>query len=166
MKKIITAIGNILINEELKNKEKYIIQTPDIQFEEDLIEVLKNKKDTDVLILNIEIIKKEKLYNYINKIKQINQFIKIIILAEKENEEIKNILFACGIKDIFYGNEISILKLEEVINKNKTTEEILTEEINNLKEIILKEKNNKNKLNKFKNNNLLNFRIINRKRKK
>lgn len=166
MKKIITAIGNILINEELKNKGKYIIQTPDIQFEEDLIEVLKNKKDTDVIILNIEIIKKENLYNYINKIKQINQFIKIIILAEKENEEIKNILFACGIKDIFYGNEINILKLEEIINKNKTTEEILTEEINNLKEIILKEKNNKNKLNKFKNNNLLNFRIINRKRKK
>lgn len=156
MKKIITAIGNGLINEELKNKEKYIIQTPDIQFENDLLEALKSKKDTDVLILNIEIIKKENLYNYINKIKQINQFIKIIILAEKENQDINNILFACGIKDIFYGNEINILKLEDSINRNKTTEEILTEEINNLKEIILKEKTNK------ANNNLLKFKVINR----
>lgn len=160
MKKIITAIGNVLINEELKNKEKYIMQTPDIQIEDDLIEALKNKKDTDVLILNIEIIKKENLYNYINKIKQINQFIKIIILAEKENEDIKNILYACGIKDIFYGNEINILKLEDAINRNKTTEEILTEEINNLKEIILKEKTNK--LNKNKINNLTSFKIIKR----
>lgn len=160
MKKIITAIGNSLINEEFKNKEKYIMQTPDIQFEDDLIEVLKNKNDTDVLILNIEIIKKENLYNYINNIKQINKLIKIIILAEKENEDIKNILLACGIKDVFYGNEINILKLEEAINKNKTTEEILTEEINNLKEIILKEKINKNKTNKL--DNLLNFKIINR----
>lgn len=159
MKKIITAIGNALINEKLKNKGKYVIQTPDIQFEEDLIEALKNKKDTDVLILNIEIVKKENLYNYINEIKQINQFIKIIILEEKENEDVKNILFACGIKDVFYGNEINILELEEVINRNKTTEEILTEEINNLKEIILKEKNNKNKI---KNNNLLKFKFINR----
>lgn len=159
MKKIITAIGNALINEKLKNKGKYVIQTPDIQFEEDLIEALKNKKDTDVLILNIEIVKKENLYNYINEIKQINQFIKIIILEEKKNEDVKNILFACGIKDVFYGNEINILELEEVINRNKTTEEILTEEINNLKEIILKEKNNKNKI---KNNNLLKFKFINR----
>lgn len=160
MKKIITAIGNVLINEELKNKEKYIMQTPDIQIEDDLIEALKNKKDTDILILNIEIIKKENLYNYINKIKQINQFIKIIILVEKENEDIKNILYACGIKDIFYGNEINILKLEDAINRNKTTEEILTEEINNLKEIILKEKTNK--LNKNKINNLTSFKIIKR----
>lgn len=159
MKKIITAIGNALINEKLKNKGKYVIQTPDIQFEEDLIEALKNKKDTDVLILNIEIVKKENLYNYINEIKQINQFIKIIILEEKKNEDVKNILFACGIKDVFYGNEINILELEEVINRNKTTEEILTEEINNLKKIILKEKNNKNKI---KNNNLLKFKFINR----
>lgn len=158
MKKIITAIGNALINEELKNKENYVIQTPDIQLEDDLIEALKNRKDTDVLILNIEIIKKESIYNYINKIKQINPFIKIIVLVENENEEVKNVLFASGIKDIFYGNEITISKLQDAINRNKTTEEILTEEVNSLKEIILGG-NNKSKL---KNNNLLNFRIIKR----
>ena len=154
MKKIITAIGNPLINNTLKNKEEYIIQTPDINFEDDLIEVLKDKKDTDVLILNIEIIKKEKIYNFINKIKQLNQYIKIIVLIEKENEEINNIMLTTGIKDIFYGNEITISQLEDAINRNKTTEEILTEKINNLKEIILKEKTkkiNKNNILKFNN---------------
>ena len=154
MKKIITAIGNPLINNTLKNKEEYIIQTPDINFEDDLIEVLKDKKDTDVLILNIEIIKKEKIYNFINKIKQLNQYIKIIVLIEKENEEINNIMLTTGIKDIFYGNEITISQLEDAINRNKTTEEILTDEINNLKEIILKEKTkkiNKNNILKFNN---------------
>lgn len=153
MKKIITAIGNSLINDNLKNNNKYLVQTPDIQFEEDLIEVLKNKKDTEVLILNIELIKKETINNYINKIKEINKKIKIILLSEKENENIKNIIIANGIKDIFYGNEISILKLEEAIDRTKTTEEILTEEINNLKEIILNE--NKNKENYFRNFKLL-----------
>ena len=48
MKKIITAIGNPLINNTLKNKEEYIIPTPDINLEDDLIEVLKNKKDIDI----------------------------------------------------------------------------------------------------------------------
>ena len=154
MKKIITAIGNPLINNTLKNKEEYIIPTPDINLEDDLIEVLKNKKDIDVLILNIEIIKKEKIYNFINKIKQLNQYIKIIVLIEKEDEEINNIMLTTGIKDIFYGNEITITQLEDAINRNKTTEEILTEEINNLKEIILKEKTkkiNKNNILKFNN---------------
>ena len=64
-------------------------------------------------------------------------------------------MLTTGIKDIFYGNEITITQLEDAINRNKTTEEILTEEINNLKEIILKEKTKKiNKNNILKFNNL------------
>lgn len=162
LKKIITAVGNVLINDSLKSKEAYVIQTPDIQLEDDLIEALKNRKDTEVLILNIEIIKNNNIYNYINKIKQINTCIKIIALVPNENEEIKNILFANGVKDIFYGNEITIPKLEEAINRNKTTEEILAEEVNSLKEIILNGNSNKSKLNRIKNSNLLNFKIIKR----
>ena len=163
MKKIITAIGNSLINEYLKNTNKYIIQTPDIQYREDLIEVLKNKTDTEILILSSEIIKGEKIIDYIKEIKQINKLIKIIVLLENKNDEIQNSLALNGIKNIFYGNEINILKLEEVINKNKTTEEILTEEINNLKEIILKEKKNKNKIKNIREINLPKFKTINRK---
>lgn len=150
MKKLITAIGNPLINESLKKTGRYLILIPDIQYEEDLLELLKNKKDIDVLILNIEIIKKEKVFDYIKKIKKLNEYMKIIILIEKEDENINNFLLANGIKDIFYGNEIIISKLEESINKNKTTEEILTEEINNLKEIVLNKKNKKLKLKKIK----------------
>lgn len=163
MKKIITAIGNSLINEYLKNTNKYIIQTPDIQYREDLIEVLKNKTDTEILILSSEIIKGEKIIDYIKEIKQINKLIKIIVLLENKNDEIQNSLALNGIKNIFYGNEIPIEELEEAINKNKTTEEILTEEINNLKEIILKEKTNKNKIKNIREINLPKFKTINRK---
>lgn len=159
MKKIITAIGNSLINDTLKNNG-YIVEAPDIQFKEDLIDVLKNKTDTEVLILNIELIIKEQIKDYINKIKEINHFIKIIILAQSEDEDIKNIMMALGIKDIFYGNNISIKNLEEAINRSKTTEELLTEEINNLKEIVLNEKRKKHNLidfNKFKEKNYKNI---------
>lgn len=146
MKKIITAIGNPIINDSLK-KAQYTIQAPDIQYKEDLLEVLKNKKDTEILILNETIIKEE-LINYIKKIKEINQFIKIIILLETENEEIKNILMANGIKEIFYGNKINIIELEKAINRDKSTEEILKEEIENLKEVILKKKTTKTRFTK------------------
>lgn len=153
MKKIITATGNSIINESLKNTNRYIIQTPDIQFEEDLIDVLKSKLDTEILILSENIIKKENIFKYIKKIKQINSGIKIIILLEKENEEINNFLIMNGIKNIFYGNKITISELENSINQNKTTEEILTEEINNLKNLIIKEKISKIQKNKILNIN-------------
>lgn len=159
MKKILTAIGNSIINDTLKNNG-YIVEAPDIQFKEDLIEVLKNKKDTEVLILNIELINKEQIKDYIDKIKEINRFIKIIVLSQKEDEDIKNIMISLGIKDIFYGNDLSIQKLEEAINRNKTTEELLTEEINNLKEIVLNEKKKKHNLidfNIFKEKNYKNI---------
>ena len=81
------------------------------------------------------------------------------MLLENKNDEIQNSLALNGIKNIFYGNEIPIEELEEAINKNKTTEEILTEEINNLKEIILKEKINNNKIKK-ENNGKIQGKII------
>lgn len=146
LKKIVTAIGNPLINEKLKENKEYIVQAPDIQYEEDLIDLLKNKKDTEVLILNIEIIKKELITKYIKDLKKLNEYIRIIVLIQKEDEEIRNFLLANGIKDIFYGNKITIVELEEAIKRDKTTEERLTEEINSLKEIVLNTR--KNKINK------------------
>lgn len=155
MKKIVTAIGNPLINEKLKENKEYIIQVPDIQYEEDLIDLLKDKKDTEVLILNTEIIKKESISNYIKNLKKLNEFIRIIVLIQKEDEEIRNFLLANGIKDIFYGNKITIVELEEAIKRDKTTEERLTEEINSLKEMVLNTR--KNKINKH-------FSIINKRK--
>ena len=150
MKKIITAIGSPQINEILKRNSKYLVMVPDVQFEEDLIDVLRTKEDAEILILNIELIKKDNINDYINKIKEINSLIKIILITEEKNKEIEETMLVCGIQDVFYGNEINIFQLERAIEKEKTSEEILKDEINSLKKIILKE--NKLKNNKIKNN--------------
>lgn len=145
MEKIITAIGNSTINDRLKETQKYIVQVPDIELEEDIIDILKEKKDTTVIIINTSIIKKEKIINFIEEIKKEINNIKIIAILEKEDEIIKNNLIGIGVYNILIGNKIDFFELEKLINKEINKEEFLMEEINNLKRIIL-EKNKKSKI--------------------
>lgn len=52
MKKIITAIGNNMLNEKLKELGKYEIVGNDISYKEGVIEFLEEKGDIDVLIIS------------------------------------------------------------------------------------------------------------------
>ena len=52
MKKVITAIGNNILNENLKKINKYEIIGKDIQYKEGILEFLQLKNDVDVLILS------------------------------------------------------------------------------------------------------------------
>ena len=52
MKKIITALGNPNLNEELKKIQEYKILGPDIQYQEGILEKLERNKDIDFLILS------------------------------------------------------------------------------------------------------------------
>ena len=127
---IITAIGNPNLKNKLE-EENFDVFYYDIQYQEAVIDVLKKYKEIEILYLNSLLPGDYSIYEFINKIKKLNSKIKIIIILEKENEEIKNFLNSKNIFDIFYNNKI---KIEELINL-----------IKNNKIIKNKEKNNKNK---------------------
>lgn len=158
MKKIITALANPELNEEIIKTAKYQIINQDIQYQEGVIELLEKNNDVDVLILNSILPGEINIKEFINKIKEINNTIEIIIILEKEDEEIKNFLISKGIFKIFYNNKITI---KEIINllENNLKENKINEEIKILKELIINNKNNtlikSNKyklINKIKNN--------------
>lgn len=135
---ILTAIGKT----ELKNKlEKngYNVFEFDLQYQEAVIDVLNKNKEIDIMFLNSLLPGEMTIYEFINKIRKINPKIKIIIILEKENEELISFLNSKNIFDIFYNNKI---KIEELINLN-----------------LIKNKNNE------KNKNLINKKIINKKLK-
>ena len=85
MKKIITAINNPKLNEELKKENYFEIIGKDIQYKEAILETLEHKKDIDLIIISEEIPGEIKLEEIIQKIKRINHKIKIIFILEKEN---------------------------------------------------------------------------------
>ena len=85
MKKIITAIGNNKLSEELKKKEIFEIVTRDIPYKEGVIEVLSENKNIDTLIVS-EILDGEISFKeMIEQILRINEKIEIIVFVEEKN---------------------------------------------------------------------------------
>lgn len=171
MKKIITAINNPKLNEELKKEKYFEIIGKDIQYKEAILETLEQKKDIDLIIISENIPGEIKLEEILQKIKRINDKIKIIFILEKENIELEKILIKNNIKDIYYNNKINLNELIKIINKKEINME---EEIIKLKKIIEEKninynniennydkKNQKNK-NEFKNSIGKNLKKIKR----
>ena len=172
MKKIITAIGNPILNEYLKKEEDIIVIGNDIQYQDGIFELLEKDNNINLIIISEIIIGENTIEKLIEKIKIINKNIKIIIILENKNEELENKLIAKGIIKIFYHNNIEINKFIKFIKENKENEnEELKQEINDLKNLILEnkkidEKNKSKKINNKIKNNLfekLNNKYLNKK---
>ena len=144
MKRILTAINNPVLNEELRKKEYIEVIGKDIQYKEGIIETLENNKNKkiDIIIISEELpgtIENKKL---LELIKNKNEKIKIIYILEKENIIKEKELKELNINSIYYNNKITIEEIINRISENEINkEEKIKKEIKKLKKI--KEKNNK-----------------------
>ena len=77
MKQIITALGNHLLNDKLKEEEEFKILTKDIQYQDGIFEVLEKEEKIDFLILSEILLGENKIENLIEKIKEKNKKMKI-----------------------------------------------------------------------------------------
>ena len=139
MKKIITAIGNPKLNEELKKENNFEIIGKDLQYKEAILEILEKNKKIDLIIISENLLGNISFENLFEKINLLNNKIKIIFILEQENSELKNILIKNNINYIYYKNKINLIELIKLINKK----EILNSEKIN------QEKNNNKSENKF-----------------
>lgn len=175
MKEIITALANPKLNNKLKEINEFNISYNDIQYQEGVLEILKENTNIEIIILS-EILPGElKIKEFISEIKRYNKNIKIIIFLEKKKEDLELFLRSEEIFDIYYNNEISENKIIEKIKiksennlelekiKNIINENIKTSEIKNGKKELLNIKNKlKIKLKKIiKLNYLIIIRILN-----
>lgn len=149
MKKIITAMNNPKLNEELKNEFDIKILFKDIQYKEGILEILENKKiEIDYLIIDENLPGEIKLEKLIEKIIEKNEKIKIIITIKKENKNKINLEDKKIIK-IYYEKDINFNKLKNYNNyQNLSKENIIKNNIRN------KLKNKKIKIN---NSKIINF---------
>ena len=101
----------------------------------------------DFLIISEALPGNEKLENLIEKIKQINNEVNIVIILENKKEELEKNLYSKNVYLILY-NKIEIKEIIKLIkNKKEDENEKIKKEINDLKKIII-EQNSKNKQNK------------------
>ena len=163
MKEVITALANPKLNKKLKQMNKFIINYNDIQYQEGVLEILKENKKIDILILSEILPGEYKIEDFILEIKKYNKEIKIIIFLEYKKEKLEIFLKSQGIFNIYYNNEIKEEKIIQEINKtdkNKSVELINKVIKNNLR-------NNKKRLKKinlFKRKNI--FKKFYKKNKK
>ena len=151
MKKIITAIGNPELNNNLKEINEFEIIANDIQYQEGILEILE-EKEADILILS-ELLKGEmSLDLLIEEIKQRRENIKIILLVE--NEKKKENIKSENIEKILIHNKITIQEMIFILKEISTTKK-LEDEIQDLKKLIL-ENNFPNK----KKENIIENKII------
>lgn len=142
MKKVITAIGNEILNKKLKKESDFEVIIEDIQYKEGIIEYLEKDNNIDILIISELLPGNIELKELIEKIKNINSNIEIIVFLENKNTELENYLYAKGIYNIFYNNQIEIEEIIKIIN-NKNIE--INNELKEIKQMLLeKQKNNKN----------------------
>ena len=137
MKKIITALGNQVLNNELKKINEFEIVANDLQYKEAIIELLEINKNVNYIILSGILPGNITLTDLITKIKIINNNIEIILLLEKKEKEIEKKLKEQKIKNVLYidnvkiNDIIKILKNKKINNKTKIPqEENIKNEIN------------------------------------
>lgn len=140
MKKIITAIGNEILNKKLKKENDFEVIIEDIQYKEGVIEYLEKENNIDFLIISELLPGNIELKELIEKIKNINSNIEIILFLENKNTELENYLYAKGIYNIFYNNQIEIEEIIKIIN-NKNIE--INNELKEIKQMLLEKQKNK-----------------------
>ena len=160
MKKVITAIGNEILNKKLKKESDFEVIIEDIQYKEGIIEYLEKDNNIDILIISELLPGNIELKELIEKIKNINSNIEIIVFLENKNTELENYLYAKGIYNIFYNNQIEIEEIIKIIN-NENIE--INNELKEIKQMLLEKQKNKKNNKKVILNKLIN--VFNKKQK-
>lgn len=114
MKKVLTAIGSDMLYEILSDCECEIL--PDIPYQDGVIEIIK-REFIDILIVFSELEGNFDKYMFIEKIREIDSKIKIIVILDKADENYKNYLFTKGIFHIFENDKTTKNEFIKVINK-------------------------------------------------
>ena len=104
---VLTATGNPILNEKLKELDEVIVVGKDIQYQEGVIEILEENLDIDCLIINKELPGEVGFYKLINKIKNIKENLDIYVFLKEKDEDIENYLMSYQIYKIYYLNEIN-----------------------------------------------------------
>ena len=135
MKKIITALGNSKLNDELRKTEKYEVVTKDIFYKEGILEVLEEFPNVDTIIIS-ELLEGEISFEIlIEEIINIKRDIDIIVFVEKKTPELQSFLFKNGIYKIYENNEIELERfidsLQDKVNLQVEEFKIRKEEVIN-----------------------------------
>ena len=145
MKKIITALGNPTLNEELSKYSKYDVLSQDIVYQEGVIDFL-SSNEADVVIVSGILQGQFSIAEFGNELRNANKFCRIIFIVDTISEDEKNVLISKGIFDILYDDKSDIPDVIEAIDREEpiNIKAQIQNEVNELKAEL--ERNSQNQI--------------------
>lgn len=118
MKKILTALGNATLNNELKKYSKYDVMNDDFFYQEAVLDYLE-KEEVDVVIISSLLQGQYDMIEFLKEVKKKQISARIILIVDTILEEEKNILISKGIFDILKDDEIEISDVIEAVDREE-----------------------------------------------
>ena len=118
MKRILTALGNPTLNQELKKYSKYDVVSDDLFYQEAVLDFIK-EDNLDVIVLSGLLQGQYNMLDFAKEVKKNQIASRVILIVDFITEEEKNILISKGIFDILYDNEIEIMDVLEAIDREE-----------------------------------------------
>ena len=115
MKKVLTAIGNPMLNQKIKELEDYAVLADDLKTDEELIEWLERVEQIDILFLCSNVIHNYSVDEFIEIIKKIQEDILIIFF---KNETIESSVKEDESLKIYNEFDFDFKILEKILQKS------------------------------------------------
>ncbi len=161
--KILTALNSSALYNKLNKSfksSKNILLNKDIVYKEGIIEFLKTNNDINILVLNTNIEGTIDIYSLIKEVLEINKYIEIIAIINKDDLELRKFLSSYNINKVLIEGEFLLENLIGLItNDQNIKQKLIEKEIDELRKLVF-EKNQNTWINKI-NTQFQNFKRYN-----
>ena len=140
MSQILIAIDNNIIFYNLVRDKRFNFFNKDIIYKEGIVEVLEHNEDIDVVIINNNISGQEGFEEFILKLKNARENLKIILFLDFKDNQLINFLNINEIYSIYDIQEIGEKRILEILENELSTKNRINEEIDTLRKLIKKKK--------------------------
>ncbi|MBQ8299375.1 MAG: AAA family ATPase [Clostridia bacterium] len=118
MKKIVTAMGNETLNDELKKYTKYDLYENDLYYQDAVIDVV-TEYNYDILIVSALLQGQFEFGEFIEKIRKIDRKIRIVVITDELNDYLKRKLNDNDIVDIFFDDRVTLSEIIDAIDREE-----------------------------------------------
>ncbi len=118
MKRIVTALGNDVLNLELRKYAKYDVVSQDVFYQDGLLDMLDNY-EVDAIVISGLLQGDLSITEFISKVKEKSFGSRIILIVDNISENERNLLISEGVFDILYDREIDVPDVLEAIDREE-----------------------------------------------
>lgn len=118
MKRVLTAMGNATLNNELKRYAEFEVNENDLFYQEAVIDAIA-ADEFDVLVVSALLQGQFEFFDFVDKIRNIDKQVRIVVVTDEMTSDLKRKLNEEKIIDIFIDSEVEIKDIIDSINREE-----------------------------------------------